>query len=146
MWREPTVSELLTMRQHAKNQKQQTPTQQYPPEPPSSPLLSIPDDTPTTHTTPTNTYHNSSSSDSDTNNTHILYSHNYKMTKSARVEQAAPSKLPKLLVGKLMPEVAHDWDNACTTYFMHKTIAATDQVKMVAFGILDAHLHIWYLA
>ncbi|KAG1849853.1 hypothetical protein C8R48DRAFT_778448 [Suillus tomentosus] len=134
------------MRQRAKNQKQQTPTQQHFSEPPPSSLSSIPGDISVTHATPTNTYNDSSSSDSDTNNVHILYSHNRKMTKSVRVEQAAPNKPPKLLAGELTPEVARNWDNACTTYFMHKTIAAADQVKMVAFGMLDARLHTWYLA
>ncbi|KAG0697134.1 hypothetical protein DFH29DRAFT_789824, partial [Suillus ampliporus] len=69
-----------------------------------------------------------------------------KMTKSARVEQSAPSKPPKLLAGELTPEIARDWDNACTTYFMHKGIDAGDQVKMIAFGMLDPRLHTWYLA
>ncbi|KAG1762163.1 hypothetical protein EV702DRAFT_352586 [Suillus placidus] len=68
------------------------------------------------------------------------------MTKSARVEQSAPSKPPKLLAGELTPEIARDWDNACTTYFMHKGIDAEDQVKMIAFGMLDPRLHTWYLA
>ncbi|KAG1796105.1 uncharacterized protein BJ212DRAFT_1306422 [Suillus subaureus] len=36
------------------------------------------------------------------------------------MEQSAPNKPPKLLVGELTPEAAHDWDNACSMYFMHK--------------------------
>lgn len=68
------------------------------------------------------------------------------MTKPAMVEQSAPSKPPKLLAGELTPEVARDWDNACSTYFMHKEIIARDQVKMIAFGMLDPRLHTWYLA
>ncbi|KAG1848587.1 hypothetical protein C8R48DRAFT_677239 [Suillus tomentosus] len=68
------------------------------------------------------------------------------MTKSASVEQSAPNKPPKLLPGELTPEVARDWDNACTTYFMHKEVNAPDQVKMIAFGMLDPRLHMWYLA
>ncbi|KAG0694998.1 hypothetical protein DFH29DRAFT_957276, partial [Suillus ampliporus] len=68
------------------------------------------------------------------------------MTKSATVEQSAPSKPPKLSAGELTPEVAHDWDNACSTYFMHKEIEAKDQVKMIVFGMLDPCLHTWYLA
>ncbi|KAG1795413.1 uncharacterized protein HD556DRAFT_1472931 [Suillus plorans] len=68
------------------------------------------------------------------------------MTKSASVEQSAPNKPPKLLPGKLTPEVARDWDNACSTYFMHKGVDAADQVKMIAFGMLDPRLHTWYLA
>ncbi|KAG1780964.1 hypothetical protein EV702DRAFT_939486, partial [Suillus placidus] len=51
-----------------------------------------------------------------------------------------------LLAGKLTPEVAHDWENACATYFMHKEIEPKNQVKMVAFGMLDPRLHTWYLA
>ncbi|KAG2158306.1 uncharacterized protein EDB93DRAFT_1246158 [Suillus bovinus] len=51
----------------------------------------------------------------------------------------------KLSAGELTPEVARDWDNACTTYFMHKKIDAKDQVKMIAFGMLDPRLRTWYL-
>ncbi|KAG1856950.1 hypothetical protein C8R48DRAFT_607803, partial [Suillus tomentosus] len=68
------------------------------------------------------------------------------MTKTATVEQSAPSKPPKLLAGELTPEVARDWDNVCSTYFMHKEVVAADQVKMVAFGMLDPRLHTWYLS
>ncbi|KAG1873150.1 hypothetical protein F4604DRAFT_1681204 [Suillus subluteus] len=67
------------------------------------------------------------------------------MTKSASVEQSAPNKPPKLLAGELTPEVARDWENACSTYFMHKNINAEDQVKMIAFRMLDPCLHTWYL-
>ncbi|KAG1836531.1 hypothetical protein F4604DRAFT_1692804 [Suillus subluteus] len=58
----------------------------------------------------------------------------------------APSKPPKLVAGELTPEVARDWENACSTYFMHKGIEEKNQVKMVAFGMLDPCLHTWYLA
>ncbi|KAG2132037.1 hypothetical protein DEU56DRAFT_713546, partial [Suillus clintonianus] len=68
------------------------------------------------------------------------------MTKTAMVDQPAPSKPPKLLAGELTPEVARDWENACSTYFMHKEIEEKNQVKMVAFGMLDPRLHTWYLA
>jgi hypothetical protein len=68
------------------------------------------------------------------------------MTKSAIVEQSAPSKPPKLTIGELTPEVVRDWKNACETYFMHKGIEVKDQVKMVAFGMADPRLHTWYLA
>ncbi|KAG2069967.1 hypothetical protein BDR04DRAFT_1020064 [Suillus decipiens] len=66
------------------------------------------------------------------------------MTKSATIEQSAPRKLLKLLVGDLTPEAVQDWENACLTYFMHKEIDNKDQVKMVAFSMLDSHLHTWY--
>jgi hypothetical protein len=68
------------------------------------------------------------------------------MTKNARVDQPAPNKPPKLTPGELTPEVARDWKNACSTYFMHKGIEAGDQVKMIAFGMQDPRLHTWYLA
>ncbi|KAG0696000.1 hypothetical protein DFH29DRAFT_813576, partial [Suillus ampliporus] len=99
---------------------------------------------PITRVTPTTTCYDSSS-DSEPNDTHILYSRPRKMTKSASVEQSAPNKPPKLLAGELTPEVVRDWDNACATYFMHKSINAEDQVKMIAFGMLDPRLHTWYL-
>ncbi|KAG2063123.1 hypothetical protein BDR04DRAFT_1039109, partial [Suillus decipiens] len=67
------------------------------------------------------------------------------MTKSAKVEQAAPNKLPKLLAGELTPETAQEWEIACTTYFMHRDVEAKDQVRMIAFGMLDPRLHTWYL-
>jgi hypothetical protein len=67
------------------------------------------------------------------------------MTKSAKVEQAAPNKLPKLLAGDITPETARKWEIACTTYFMHRDIEAKDQVRMIAFGMLDPRLHTWYL-
>jgi hypothetical protein len=67
------------------------------------------------------------------------------MTKYASVEQSAVNKPPKLSPGELMPEVACDWQNACLTYFMHKAIEAGDQVKMIASGMTDPRLHIWYL-
>lgn len=66
--------------------------------------------------------------------------------RSASVEQAAPSKPPKLLAGELTPEVARDWENACTNYFLHKDVEAKIQVRMVAFGMLDPRLHTWYLS
>jgi len=68
------------------------------------------------------------------------------MTKTATVEQSAPNKPPKLLAGEITPEVARDWKNACETYFMHKEIEEKNQVKMIAFGMLDVRLHTWYLA
>ncbi|KAG1719489.1 hypothetical protein EDB19DRAFT_1784193 [Suillus lakei] len=68
------------------------------------------------------------------------------MTKTATVDQSAPNKPPKLLAGEITPEVARDWKNACETYFMHKEILAVNQVKMIAFGMLDVRLHTWYLA
>ncbi|KAG1839248.1 hypothetical protein F4604DRAFT_1599732 [Suillus subluteus] len=77
---------------------------------------------------------------------HILYPRPRKMTRSASVEQSAPNKPPKLLPSELTPEVARDWDNACRMYFMHKGIDTGDQVKMIAFGMMDARLHTWYLA
>ncbi|KAG1894463.1 uncharacterized protein F5891DRAFT_1195168 [Suillus fuscotomentosus] len=64
----------------------------------------------------------------------------------ARSKQSAPSKPPKLLTSELTPEAAQDWENACATYFMHKEIEPQNQVKMVAFGMLDPRLHTWYLA
>jgi hypothetical protein len=77
---------------------------------------------------------------------HIFHPYQHlKMTKSACVEQPTPNKPLKLLLGELTPEAAHDWDNACTTYFMHKGIEAENQVKMITSGMQDAHLHTWYL-
>ncbi|KAG2064476.1 hypothetical protein BDR04DRAFT_1122559 [Suillus decipiens] len=49
------------------------------------------------------------------------------MMKNAHVDQPAPNKPPKLTPGELMPEVACNWKNACSTYFMHKGIKARDQ-------------------
>lgn len=68
------------------------------------------------------------------------------MVKSATVDQSAPNKPPKLSSGELTPEVLRDWTNACATYFMHKEVEPKNQVKMIAFGMLDARLHTWYLA
>ncbi|KAG2129139.1 hypothetical protein DEU56DRAFT_741575, partial [Suillus clintonianus] len=67
------------------------------------------------------------------------------MAKTAAVEQSAPNKPPKLTAGEITPQVAHDWENACETYFLHKSVEAADQVKMIAFGMLDPRLHTWYL-
>jgi hypothetical protein len=63
------------------------------------------------------------------------------MTKFAVVEQNAPNKPPKLHAGELTPEAAREWDNACTTYFMHKQIDGANQVKMIVMGMVDT----WYL-
>ncbi|KAG2335773.1 hypothetical protein BDR05DRAFT_1006460 [Suillus weaverae] len=68
------------------------------------------------------------------------------MPKTTTVDQSAPSKPPKLLAGKLTPEVARNWENTCLTYFMHKVIEEKNQVRMIAFGMLDPRLHTWYLA
>ncbi|KAG1771255.1 hypothetical protein EDD22DRAFT_769326, partial [Suillus occidentalis] len=62
----------------------------------------------------------------------------------AIVEQTAPSKPPKLTAGEITPQVAHDWESACETYFLHKSVDEADQVKMVASGMLDPRLHTWY--
>ncbi|KAG1763847.1 hypothetical protein EDD22DRAFT_1050004 [Suillus occidentalis] len=67
------------------------------------------------------------------------------MTKTAIVEQSAPSKPPKLTAGEITPQVALDWENACETYFMHKSVDPADQVKMIASGMLDPRLRTWYL-
>ncbi|KAG1810626.1 uncharacterized protein BJ212DRAFT_1302358 [Suillus subaureus] len=67
------------------------------------------------------------------------------MTKYTVVEQSAPNKLPKLLVGELTPEAACNWDNTCLTYFMHKETEEKNQVKTIVFGMMDPHLHTWYL-
>jgi hypothetical protein len=67
------------------------------------------------------------------------------MTKFAVVEQNAPNKPPKLHAGELTPEAAREWDNACTTYFMHKQIDGANQVKMIAMGMADPRFHTWYL-
>ncbi|KAH7904200.1 hypothetical protein BJ138DRAFT_1019457, partial [Hygrophoropsis aurantiaca] len=63
----------------------------------------------------------------------------------AAVEQSAPSKPPTLTPGDISPAVARNWDMACRTYFMHKRINAEDQVKMIAFGMLDPRLQNWYI-
>ncbi|KAG2142353.1 hypothetical protein DEU56DRAFT_733934, partial [Suillus clintonianus] len=68
------------------------------------------------------------------------------MPKFATVDQSAPNKPPRLTPGELTPEVARDWDNACQTYFLHKDIQATNQVKMISFGMQDTRLHAWYLS
>ncbi|KAG3229868.1 hypothetical protein P692DRAFT_20718138, partial [Suillus brevipes Sb2] len=67
------------------------------------------------------------------------------MTKSATVEQSAPNKPPKLTAGEITPQVACDWETACETYFLHKAVAAADQVKMIASGMTDPRLRTWYL-
>ncbi|KAG1775492.1 hypothetical protein EV702DRAFT_972901, partial [Suillus placidus] len=76
---------------------------------------------------------------------HILPSRSHKMTKSATVEQSAPNKPPKLTAGEITPQVTCDWENACDTYFLHKQIDTTDQVKMIASGMTDPRLRTWYL-
>jgi hypothetical protein len=130
------------MHRHAREERENQPS----PDLPSSPLTPVPSDiTPIERTVPKRIYHDSSS-DSSSDNTHIPQSQHRKMTKYAPVDQPAQNKPPKLQPGELTPEVARDWDNACTTYFMHKGIAAEDQVKMVAFGMQDPRLHTWYLA
>ncbi|KAG1781480.1 hypothetical protein EV702DRAFT_962403 [Suillus placidus] len=67
------------------------------------------------------------------------------MAKLAVVEQSAPSKSPKLTAGELTSKAACDWDNACSTYFMHKDIEPKNQVKIIVFGMLDPRLQTWYL-
>ncbi|KAG1735249.1 hypothetical protein EDD22DRAFT_731980, partial [Suillus occidentalis] len=68
-----------------------------------------------------------------------------KMTKSTIVEQSTPNKPPKLTAGKITPQVACDWENACNTYFLHKQITTKDQVKMIASGMADPRLCTRYL-
>ncbi|KIK32494.1 hypothetical protein CY34DRAFT_101398, partial [Suillus luteus UH-Slu-Lm8-n1] len=65
--------------------------------------------------------------------------------KTASVDQSAPNKPPKLLAGDLTPEAARDWEDACSTYFLHKEIEDKNQVKMIASGMQDRRLHTWYL-
>ncbi|KAG2737965.1 hypothetical protein P692DRAFT_20702742, partial [Suillus brevipes Sb2] len=52
---------------------------------------------------------------------------------------------PKLTAGDITPQVACDWENACQTYFLHKSIDEDDQVKMIASGMTDPRLRTWYL-
>ncbi|KAG1738916.1 uncharacterized protein EDB91DRAFT_1249091 [Suillus paluster] len=77
--------------------------------------------------TPTTIIHDNSSSDSEPESTQTSYPHVYNIMKTATVDQSSPSKPPKLLVGELTPKVVCDWENACSTYFMHKEIEAKNQ-------------------
>ncbi|KAG1850163.1 hypothetical protein F4604DRAFT_82826 [Suillus subluteus] len=95
---------------------------------------------------PTTKIRDDSSSDSEPEPTRTPNYHIYNMAKTATVDQSSPSKPPKLLAGELTPEVVHDWQNTCLTYFMHKEIEDKNQVKMIAFGMLDPRIHTWYLA
>ncbi|KAG0706782.1 hypothetical protein DFH29DRAFT_995651 [Suillus ampliporus] len=103
------------------------------------------DATPNTRIAPKKTYYDSSS-DSEPDQTHILPSRSRKMMKSTVIEQSAPNKPPKLTAGEITPQVTCDWENACDTYFLHKQVDATDQVKMIASGMADPRLRTWYLS
>ncbi|KAG1863435.1 hypothetical protein C8R48DRAFT_773477 [Suillus tomentosus] len=66
-------------------------------------------------------------------------------TKTARVDQPAPTKPPFLTPGDITPEVLHTWEMGCRQYFKHKDIPVDEQVGKVAWGMQEPSVQEWYL-
>ncbi|KAG2746933.1 hypothetical protein P692DRAFT_20781250, partial [Suillus brevipes Sb2] len=66
-------------------------------------------------------------------------------TKTARVDQPAPTKPPFLTPGDITPEVLRTWEMGCRQYFKHKDIPAEEQVGKVAWGMQEPSVQEWYL-
>jgi hypothetical protein len=62
------------------------------------------------------------------------------------VEQSVPSKVPLLHPGDISPIVMREYEDACTGYFDHKSIAEDKQVRMIAAGLKDMRIHDWFSA
>ncbi|EIM84247.1 uncharacterized protein STEHIDRAFT_82131 [Stereum hirsutum FP-91666 SS1] len=65
-------------------------------------------------------------------------------TTLATVDHKSVTKPPILTPGELSPQILQDWKFACTSYFRHKEIKATDQVEMVVSGMEDPVIRAWY--
>jgi hypothetical protein len=63
----------------------------------------------------------------------------------AAVTQSAPNKPPTLSPGTLTPAIIMDWEAACNSYFIHKEVEETNQVKHVVGGLQDPIIWAWYL-
>ncbi|KAG2095734.1 uncharacterized protein F5147DRAFT_778632 [Suillus discolor] len=66
-------------------------------------------------------------------------------TKTARVDQPAPTKPPFLTPGDITPEVLRTWEMGCRQYFKHKDIPVDEQVGKVAWGMQEPSVQEWYL-
>jgi hypothetical protein len=62
------------------------------------------------------------------------------------MEQSAPSKVPVLTPGDILPAVMHQFEHGCQNCFIHKKIMADDQVSLIISGILDDHINRWIMA
>ena len=62
----------------------------------------------------------------------------------AEYQQSAPTKPPTLSAGEVTPEQLQKWELGCRQYFFHKDVEADNQVKRVAWGLLDPRIQQWY--
>ena len=76
----------------------------------------------------------------------LLHNMPTNRTPMASVEQTAPSKVPVLTTGDILPMVMHQFEHACMNYFVHKKVIADDQVSLVIGSILDNHVWEWLVS
>ena len=62
----------------------------------------------------------------------------------AEYQQSVPTKPLTLSAGKVTPEQLQKWELGCRQYFFHKDVEADNQVKRVAWGLLDPRIQQWY--
>jgi hypothetical protein len=65
------------------------------------------------------------------------------LSKLTSVEQDAPSKVPMLLLGDIMPSVMCMYENACNGYFDTKDVPEEKQVCQVLAGLRDTRIQDW---
>ena len=62
----------------------------------------------------------------------------------AKYQQSAPMKPPTLSASEVTPKQLQKWELSCQQYFFHKDVEANNQVKCVAWGLLDLWIQQWY--
>jgi hypothetical protein len=67
----------------------------------------------------------------------------YTQSKSASVEQEIPSKNPVLLKGDLTPNVMHEYEQACLSYFNTRDVKPNKQVRKILAGFRDTRIQDW---
>ena len=63
----------------------------------------------------------------------------------AEYQQSAPMKPLTLSTGEVTPKQLQKWELSCRQYFFHKDVEAGNQVKHVAWGLLDLWIQQWYV-
>ena len=65
------------------------------------------------------------------------------MTNIATVENQNPKVAPTLTLGRMTPEVLHQWERACKEYFRVRHVTVGKQVESVLSQLQDLHIADW---
>ncbi|KAF9219916.1 hypothetical protein BS17DRAFT_769643 [Gyrodon lividus] len=67
------------------------------------------------------------------------------MMGKGKFEQSAAHKAPVITMGNLTPEALRSWEMGCKQYFLHRSVAAAEQVHKVAWNLHDTQIQDWYI-